>query len=203
MDYLHTSFTRRTGSDSGISGIRDPPDNPGERNTTIISAQSQEVEIWNFERLASTPMLASAFEEFARRALCQESVQFLVDVFRYQEGDFACASADLGRSGEQYEGFNFIVKTYIANGALGEVNISSEDKKAILDIYQAGQPYFSYMADEERRLVFGQAYREVRLLLEANLLQRFLQSEEFVHVRAQRATVTTLMDSPPIPSDVA
>lgn len=37
---------------------------------------------WNFERLASTPLLAAAFEEFSRKALCHESVLFLSAVCR-------------------------------------------------------------------------------------------------------------------------
>lgn len=39
-------------------------------------------DVWDFERLASTPLLAAAFEDYARRALCQESVLFLTDVAR-------------------------------------------------------------------------------------------------------------------------
>lgn len=39
-------------------------------------------EVWDFERLASTPLLAAAFEDYARRALCHESVLFLTEVAR-------------------------------------------------------------------------------------------------------------------------
>ncbi|CAM9768693.1 unnamed protein product [Choristocarpus tenellus] len=109
------------------------------------------MEVWNFERLASTPMLACAFEEFARRALCHESVQFLVDVFRYQEGNFSSVRYEMDRAADQYEGFTFIVTKYIVSGAPEEVNISSRDKKAIMDIFRAGLLFFSYMTDEERR----------------------------------------------------
>ncbi len=40
------------------------------------------MEVWNFERLARTPLLAAAFEEFSRKALCHESVLFLREVSR-------------------------------------------------------------------------------------------------------------------------
>lgn len=40
------------------------------------------MEEWNFERLGRTPLLAAAFEDFSRRALCHESVLFLSEVSR-------------------------------------------------------------------------------------------------------------------------
>lgn len=40
------------------------------------------VEEWSFEKLAGTPMLADAFEAFAKKALCHESVLFLIEVSR-------------------------------------------------------------------------------------------------------------------------
>lgn len=38
--------------------------------------------IWTYERVAAVPEFAAAFEEFARKALCQESVLFLQEVTR-------------------------------------------------------------------------------------------------------------------------
>lgn len=40
------------------------------------------MEEWGFERLAGTQLLASAFEEFSRKALCHESWLFLIEVAR-------------------------------------------------------------------------------------------------------------------------
>ncbi|CAM9245243.1 unnamed protein product, partial [Sphacelaria rigidula] len=40
--------------------------------------------IWTYERVAAVPEFTAAFEEFARKALCQESVLFLQEVTRYQ-----------------------------------------------------------------------------------------------------------------------
>lgn len=37
---------------------------------------------WDFERLATTPLLAAAFDDFSRKALCHESVLFLSEVSR-------------------------------------------------------------------------------------------------------------------------
>ena len=47
-----------------------------------------------------------------------------------------------------------------------------------------------------QRLVFGQAYAEVKNMLEANLLNRFLRTDEFESVRTQRENVTIMMGSP-------
>lgn len=47
------------------------------------------------------------------------------------------------------------------------------------------------------RMVFGQAYTEVKSMLEANLLQRFLQTDQFKSLRAQRENITMMMVSPP------
>lgn len=40
------------------------------------------MEVWDFERLARTPLVAAAFEDFTRKALCHESVLFLREVSR-------------------------------------------------------------------------------------------------------------------------
>lgn len=57
---------------------------------------------WNFERLASTPLLAAAFEEFSRKALCHESVLFLSAVCRCVRlslgGVLSCCSIDVVQS---------------------------------------------------------------------------------------------------------
>lgn len=37
---------------------------------------------WNYETIASTPLVADAFRSFAKRALCLESVCFLEEVSR-------------------------------------------------------------------------------------------------------------------------
>lgn len=51
------------------------------RNVWGTSAVEDE-DMWDFERLASTPLVAAAFEEFARKALCYELVVFLIEVSR-------------------------------------------------------------------------------------------------------------------------
>ncbi|CAM9291157.1 unnamed protein product [Choristocarpus tenellus] len=164
------------------------------QNTSPLSISPDEG--WSFERLASTPMLASAFEEFARKALCHESVLFLVEVSRYRTGDFSSASESIGREADEFDGFCFISKAYIATGSPEEVNISFYDKMKILDQLHLGRESFFSLDAYNRRLFFCPAYRTVREMLEANLLQRFLLSKVFQDVNAQRENITTMMSSP-------
>ncbi|CAM9308829.1 unnamed protein product [Choristocarpus tenellus] len=140
-------------------------------------------EIWTYERLASSPTLAPAFEDYARKALCQESVQFLTHVSRYEDGNFTNES-DQGMW-FQFETFSFIVRTYICSGSPEEVNISFEDKKRILQILDRGICDFARLSSQQRRDVFVEAYKEVCDMLEANLLQRFMTTEEFLIARAR------------------
>lgn len=45
-------------------------------------------------------------------------------------------------------------------------------------------------------MVFNQAYVEVRQMLEANLLRRFLQTNRFKDARAQWENSQAMLDSP-------
>ncbi|CAN0423690.1 unnamed protein product [Ectocarpus sp. 12 AP-2014] len=135
------------------------------------------MEVWNFERLARTPLLAVAFEDFSKRALCHESVLFLTEVSRYQHEDYATPTKDPTRSSpSQFGTFCYITSTFIKAGSPEEVNI---------------------------RLIFGRAYLEVKSMLEANLLRRFLNTDRFKSVRMQRENVQIMMDSPPLQAGVA
>lgn len=48
------------------------------------------------------------------------------------------------------------------------------------------------------RLIFRRAYRDVKNMLEANLLLRFLNTDRFKNVRMQRENMKAMMDSPPL-----
>ncbi|CBJ33441.1 expressed unknown protein [Ectocarpus siliculosus] len=166
--------------------------------------EREEMEVWNFERLARTPLLAVAFEDYSKRALCHESVLFLTEVSRYQHEDYATPTKDAIRSSpSQFGTFCYITNTFIKAGSPEEVNISDADKKRILELYQKGEEHFEDVNEEERRLIFGRAYLEVKSMLEANLLRRFLNTDRFKSVRMQRENVQTMMDSPPLPAGVA
>lgn len=53
------------------------------------------------------------------------------------------------------------------------------------------------------RMVFKRSYLEVKSMLEANLLRRFLNTDQFKSAKKQRENVQAMMDSPPLPAGVA
>ncbi|CAN0266870.1 unnamed protein product, partial [Ectocarpus sp. 13 AM-2016] len=55
-------------------------------------SNKQDIDMWDFERIVRTPLLAVAFEDYCKRALCHESFLFLSEVSRYQNGDYATAT---------------------------------------------------------------------------------------------------------------
>ncbi|CAM9489328.1 unnamed protein product [Ectocarpus sp. 12 AP-2014] len=158
------------------------------------------MEVWNFERLARTPLLAAAFEDYSKRALCHESVLFLSEVSRYQNDDYATPTRASSESScpTQFGTFCYITDTFIKGGSPEEVNISDADKKAILEVYHKGEETFGGVNEEDRRMIFSPAYLEVKSMLEANLLRRFLNTDRFKSVRMQRENVQAMMDSPPM-----
>ncbi|CAM9379421.1 unnamed protein product [Ectocarpus sp. 6 AP-2014] len=163
----------------------------------------EEMEVWDFERLGRTPLLAAAFEDYSKRALCHESVLFLSEVSRYQNDDYATPTNAAGTCPTQFGTFCYITDTFIKAGAPEEVNISDKDRKLILELYQKGEESFEEINEEERRMVFKRSYLEVKSMLEANLLRRFLNTDQFKSVRKQRENVQAMMDSPPLPAGVA
>ncbi|CAM9607034.1 unnamed protein product [Ectocarpus sp. 4 AP-2014] len=164
------------------------------------------VEAWDFERLSRKPLVAAAFEAYTRKALCHEWVLFLREVSRYQSGDF---SEPAGLSGpSQYQAFCRINDVFIRPGSREEVSISGMERKRLMELVHKGQALFEAGTEEERRLIFARAYLEVKAMLEDNLLRRFLQTDRFKSVRAQRRMMmqresfSTMAASPHRPAEV-
>ncbi|CAM9552126.1 unnamed protein product [Scytosiphon promiscuus] len=147
---------------------------------------------WTYEKVAAMPEVSAAFEDFTRKALCQESLLFLRDVTEFQlrhsqqgrAGGGAWDGAGLGVGDDDDDGgkhltFNAIVERYIIDGAPDEVNISSTDKNKIVRVYEAGRSGFDSLSAREQRFVFARAYAEVRFILESNLMNRFLTTGKF------------------------
>ncbi|CAM9173461.1 unnamed protein product [Ectocarpus fasciculatus] len=130
---------------------------------------------WSYDTMATVPEVAEAFRGFAHRALCQESIMFLEEVAKYEREDYSIARP----IESQFAAFNTIVKRFVADGALDEINIGGTDKERILKIFRSGSTAFFEMSDDRRRLVLNKAYIEIRDMLETNLLYRFLHTEAF------------------------
>lgn len=48
------------------------------------------------------------------------------------------------------------------------------------------------------RMISRRSYRDVKNMLEANLLLRFLSTDRFENLRMQRENIKAMMDSPPL-----
>ncbi|CAM9463438.1 unnamed protein product [Ectocarpus sp. 4 AP-2014] len=168
-------------------------------------SHKQDLDMWDFERIVRTPLLAVAFEDYSKRALCHESFLFLSEVSRYQNGDFATASrASSGSScPTQFSTFCYITDTFIKAGSPEEVNISDKERKLILALYHKGEELFEDVNEEERRMIFRRAYLAVKRMLEANLLLRFLNTDRFKSVEMQKENTQVMVDSPPLQAGVA
>ncbi|CAN0334356.1 unnamed protein product [Ectocarpus sp. 8 AP-2014] len=135
------------------------------------------------------PSVSVAFDEFSRKALCQESIFFLKDVTKFQCDGYSDAVDDGGGEdgvgGSKFAAFTELVLRYIVDGAPDEVNISSGNKDAIVGVYEAGQLAFYGLPSRERRFVFANAYAEVRFVLESNLMAKFISTDGFKNAMAE------------------
>ncbi|CBJ31487.1 hypothetical protein Esi_0260_0006 [Ectocarpus siliculosus] len=162
-------------------------------------SHKQDIDLWDFERIVRTPLLAVAFEDYSKRALCHESFLFLSEVSRYQNGDYATTiRASSGSSfPTQFGTFCYITDTFIKAGSPEEVNISDKERKLILALYHKGEELFEDVNDAERRMIFRRAYLAVKRMLEANLLLRFLNTDRFKSLEMQKENTQVMVDSPP------
>ncbi|CAM9783599.1 unnamed protein product, partial [Ectocarpus sp. 12 AP-2014] len=144
---------------------------------------------WTYEKVEAMPSVSAAFDEFSRKALCQESIFFLKDVTKFQCDGYSDAVDDGrgedGVGGNRFATFTELVLRYIVDGAPDEVNISSRNKDAIIGVYEAGQLAFYGLPSRERRFVFAHAYAEVRFVLESNLMAKFISTDGFKNAMAE------------------
>eukprot|EP00903_Cladosiphon_okamuranus_P019454 g17888.t1 len=186
--------------DSDIGAQTDDDD----ANTSGFASDNNSPGTWTYERVVSTPEVSMAFEEFSRKALCQESFFFLKDAMMYQTSYFPDIKRgevkDNGGDGhgermrswqgsadmddERFAFLARIVRDYISDGAPNEINISSRDKRSILEVYKLGKEGFSELPVNEKRSVLARAYSEIRFMLESNLMRKFLSTDGFKEAEA-------------------
>ncbi|CAM9451617.1 unnamed protein product, partial [Ectocarpus fasciculatus] len=134
------------------------------------------------------PPLREAFGEFCQKSLCSESFQFLLDAAEFRgaivegpvDGD-ANGSAEEGKEAPIHTSglgdVTAIVNEYITDGAPSEINIGSDTKHDIME--QAKFEAFASLDQDARKLIFVNAEREIRRILEDNLMARFLASAQY------------------------
>ncbi|CAM9654163.1 unnamed protein product [Chrysoparadoxa australica] len=145
---------------------------------------------WSYEKVKGVPEVMESFKDFAKRALCDESLLFLEDVELYESDNTLWSEA----GDEEAEGViadvnssdinerrllacEKICDLYIRSDSCYEVNIESEMRCTILGML--APEVFNALEVSEQRSVFERPYTEIRSLLQINLMYKFLKTSEF------------------------
>ncbi|CBJ33536.1 hypothetical protein Esi_0508_0010 [Ectocarpus siliculosus] len=182
---LALSSRRRRGSSSTIGGEEDTSDvtqNPSQRSRESYVDSNRLAGIMNYLPLRE------AFGEFCQKSLCGESFQFLRDASEFRgvivegpvDGDANGSAEEEQEAPVHTSGLGDVaamVNEYIKDGAPSEINIGSDIKHDIMEL--AKVETFASLDQDARLLIFVKAEREIRRILEDNLMARFLASAQY------------------------
>ncbi|CAB1096998.1 unnamed protein product [Ectocarpus sp. CCAP 1310/34] len=130
--------------------------------------------------------LREAFGEFCQKSLCSESFQFLLDASEFRgvivegpvDGDANGSAEEENEAPTRRLGdVATMVNEYIKDGAPSEINIGSDTKHDIMELAKAEA--FASLDQDARKLIFVKAEREIKRILEDNLMARFLVSAQY------------------------
>ncbi|CBJ33076.1 expressed unknown protein [Ectocarpus siliculosus] len=155
---LALSSRRRRGSSSTIGGeevISDVTQNPSQHGRESYVDSNRLAGIMNYLPLRE------AFGEFCQKSLCSER--------RRGEGGT--------NTHERVGGVAAMVNEYVKDGAPSEINISSNTKHNIMELTKIEA--FASLDQDARKLIFVKAEREIRSMLEDNLMAKFLASAQY------------------------
>jgi len=122
--------------------------------------------------------LRAAFGQFCHKSLCGESFQFLQDVEEFRSDP--CLNGDGDEKVGTFRGFGSfqgIINDYIREGSHSELNIDSKTRHAILEM--SAFEVYSSLGMRQRREIFQAAQTDILHMLQANLLQRFILSDQY------------------------
>ncbi|CBJ33074.1 hypothetical protein Esi_0415_0001 [Ectocarpus siliculosus] len=179
---LALSSRRRGGSSSAIGGeavTTDVTQNPSQHGRESYVDSNRLAGIMNYLPLRE------AFGEFCQKSFCSE---FLLDASEFRgvivegpvEGDANGSAEEENEAPTRTSGLGDVaamVNEYIKDGAPSEINIGSDTKHDIMEL--AKVEAFTSLDQDARRLIFGKAEREIRRILEDNLMARFLASAQY------------------------
>eukprot|EP00903_Cladosiphon_okamuranus_P015053 g13926.t1 len=140
------------------------------------------------------PPLLEAFEGYCRRALCSESLMFLLHVEALEKtlrhGRTITALSDCEES-QHFETFVHVVDKYIRDGSPFEVNIDSRTKREILDAIDS-KAFHELTLDDKCRIL-ARAAKEIRKVLTDNLCLKFQVTHEYKDIQEQMLAAQQLM----------
>eukprot|EP00752_Nemacystus_decipiens_P011672 g10359.t1 len=122
------------------------------------------------------PPLLEAFTTFCTKALCSESLMFLLDVEAFSAG-LEDAAAD---SAAGYERCVEIVDKYIREGSPFEVNIEDKTRNEILRA--TDRKVFMELTLEGKGTLLNKASKEIDKMLADNLYSKFRASAEYKNI---------------------
>ncbi|CAB1096751.1 unnamed protein product [Ectocarpus sp. CCAP 1310/34] len=137
--------------------------------------------------------LREAFGEFCQKSLCSEisrcvSFRFLLDASKFKgvivegpvDGDANGSAEEEIEAPTHTSGLGDVVamvNEYIKDGAPSEINIGSDTKHDIMEL--AKVEAFASLDQDARKLIFVKAEREIKMILEDNIMARFLASAQY------------------------
>ncbi|CAM9539921.1 unnamed protein product, partial [Ectocarpus sp. 8 AP-2014] len=196
---LALSSRRRRGSTSTIGGeavTSDVTQNPSQHSRESYVDSNRLAGIMNYLPLRE------AFGEFCQKSLCSESFQFLLDASEFRgviveglvDGDANGSAEEENEAPTHTSGLGdvaTIVNEYIEDGAPSEINIGSDTKHDIMELAKVEAfasldqvsrgrlESFALLDQDARKLIFVKAEREIKRILEDNLMARFLASAQY------------------------
>ncbi|CAN0183965.1 unnamed protein product, partial [Ectocarpus sp. 12 AP-2014] len=199
---LALSSRRRRGSSSTIGGeevTSDVTQNPSQHSRESYVDSNRLAGIMNYLPLRE------AFGEFCQKSLCSESFQFLRDASKFRgviaegpvDGDANGSAEEENEAPTHTSGLGdvaTIVNEYIKDGAPSEINIGSDTKHDIMELAKVEAfasldqvsskeelnfLCFASLDQDARKLIFVKAEREIKRILEENLMARFLASAQY------------------------
>ncbi|CAN0108423.1 unnamed protein product [Ectocarpus sp. 12 AP-2014] len=127
-------------------------------------------------RMISFPPLLEALQEFCRKALCSESLQFLVEAKNFQTS----LNESTGSHDGMLKTFAGIVDKYIKDYSAFEINIDFATKKRILAV--AKEANFKEVSSDTIAHILDDAIKEIAKMLQDNLFHKFKATEHFKRI---------------------
>jgi len=145
------------------------------QNSAEASTRSSQVDTWTIERILNTNMVLDAFEEAAKKRLCSENLDFLIEVKKFQ----AMQNKNVPLE-DCHSRILEIIETFIDEHATNQVNISASARKSVMQ-YKNIEQVKSIYGPEDNAIfeIFDLPYSEVSSMLSRNLLKPFLLSDTF------------------------
>ncbi|CAM9218385.1 unnamed protein product, partial [Ectocarpus sp. 4 AP-2014] len=126
--------------------------------------------------MISFPPLLEALQEFCRKALCSESLQFLVEAKNFQ----TCLNESTGSHDGMFKTFAGIVDKYIKDHSAFEINIDFATKKRFLAV--AKEANFKEASSDTIAHILDDATKEIAKMLQDNLYHKFKATEQFKRI---------------------